>query len=85
MMNSFHHTLLSHFGSRESIVEPNTKASISFTEPNNTEPNLIVGKNEGCLLVGQLFPFLLYFYVTNFSKKFRIWAKKFFKKFLKIF
>ena len=35
----------------------------------NIELNLIVGKNEGCSLVGQLFPFLLYFYVTDFSKK----------------
>ena len=39
------------------------------TKLNNTEPNLISGKNKGSPLVGQLFPFLLYFYVTNFSKK----------------
>ena len=43
------------------------------TEPNNTEPNLIVDENEGFLLFGNFFTILLCFYVTMFSKilKFR--------------
>ena len=42
----------------------------SFSIIYQTEPNLILGKNKGCPLVGQLFPFLLYFYVKIFQKLF---------------
>ena len=44
------------------ITEYRSFGIIYWTEP-NTEYS--TGKNKGCPLVGQLFPFLLYFYVTN--------------------
>ena len=47
-----------------------------LTEPNNTEPNLLVEENKDYPLFDNFFTILLWFYVTIFSNFFKFRQKK---------